>query len=109
MQNLLLPSFFSTMITGNVQLDLDRCIILASSISSTALSIIFLVFKGVRYGLNLIGGWSPVSIFVVTVSVWVKSESFFAKMSKFSSKKLQIKSLCSSGQFNSLISSSSVT
>ena len=56
---------------------------LASSISSIALSIIFLVFKCVRYGLNLNGGWSPVSIFMVTVSVCVKSESFLAKYLNF--------------------------
>ena len=43
----------------------------------------FLVFKGVRYGLNLIGGWSPVSIFMVTVSVCVKSESFLPKYLTF--------------------------
>ena len=81
MQNLLSPSFVSSMITRNVQLDLDRCVMLPTSISPTALLIIFLVFKGVRYSLNLFGGWSPVSIFMVTVSVCVKSEFFFAKIS----------------------------
>ena len=55
-QNLFVPSFLSEITTGKLYGDFDLEMILASIISSTTLSMVFLLFKGVLYGLSLIGG-----------------------------------------------------
>ena len=55
------------MTTGKLQGDFDLCIIFALNISSMASSITFLLFNGVRLGLNLIGGLSHVFIFILTI------------------------------------------
>ena len=59
----------STTTTGKLHGDRDLRMIPASNISSTALSITALLFNGVLYGFILIGGCSPVSNFIFTVSV----------------------------------------
>ena len=79
-QNLLMPSFLSTTTLGKLQGDLDRCII-AANISFTALSSTGCLAKGVLYGLNFIGRWLPVSIFMVFVLVFPVYVFFSAKRS----------------------------
>ena len=69
MQNLCPPSFFSTITIGKLQGDLDLSIIPESIISFIASSTNFLLWIGVLYGLNLTGGWSPVSILISTIFV----------------------------------------
>ena len=86
-QNLLVPSFLSTTTTGNLQSYLDGYIIFAANISLTTLSTIGYLAKGVLYGFNLIGGWLPVSILILTVLVFSKSLSFSTKRSTFCSIK----------------------
>ena len=58
--------------------------------SFTALSTVGCLAKGVLYGLNLIGGWLPVSILMLIVLVFPKLVSFFAKRSTFCSIKSSI-------------------
>ena len=59
-QNLLVPSFLSTITIGKLQGDLGGCLMFAANISFTALSTIGLFTKRVLYGLNLIGEWLSV-------------------------------------------------
>ena len=51
---------------GKLQGYLDGYIILAADVSYTALSTIGCLAKGVLYHLNLIGGWLPVSILILS-------------------------------------------
>ena len=78
-QNLLVPSFLSMTIIGKLQGDLDGHITFAANISFTALATIWCLAKGVLYGLNLIGGWLPVSIFILIILGLPWSVSFFCK------------------------------
>ena len=73
------PSFLSTTTTGKLHGDLDLRMIPASNISSMPLSITALLFNGVLYGFILIGGCSPVSNCIFTVSVCPNFASVCAK------------------------------
>ena len=69
----------------------------APSISLTAPSTSFRLCSGVQYGFSLIGGWSPVLIFIWTDWVWPNSLSKLVTTSLFSIITLVILSLCSVG------------
>lgn len=69
--------------------------------SSVASSMTFLLFKGVRYSLNLIGRWFPVSNFILTVSVWLSFESCRATKSALPSGNLIILCLFTVGMSRS--------
>ena len=68
-QNRFEQSFLSTITTGKLHGEYDLSITLAESISSIALSMILLLFKGALYGLNLIDVWFSVFIFIFAALV----------------------------------------
>ena len=71
-QNLLVQSFLSVTTTKKLQGDLDGHIKFAADISFIALSTTEHLAKGVLYGLNLIGGWLPVSKLILIMLVFHK-------------------------------------
>ena len=81
-QNLFVPSFLSTTITGKLHSDLNACMF-AANIEFTALSTTGHLAKGVLYGLNLIGGWPQMSILILIVLVFPKSVSLPAQQPMF--------------------------
>ena len=78
-QNVSVLSILSTTTTGKLQGDLDGCTIFAAHISFTVLSTIRHLAKGALYGLNLIGGWLPVSKLNLIVLVFPKSVFFLQR------------------------------
>ena len=82
-QNCFDPSDFSIRTTGNDHSEWLGLIMLFFNISFTASSMTRLWFMAVRYGRNLMGGLSPVSIFILTALVLPKSLSVSANKSLF--------------------------